>query len=123
MRHLSIAAAAAVLLLPSGLADVRNCSCDVARPETLAQRECSLCRAAEAQPPGERFFVIRDTSPNKPNRWLALPRFHGSNPQELSGMTAQERTAYWEFAIAKARDLWGDEWALAVNNLERRTQC
>ena len=124
MRYVTVGAAAAVLLLPAVLADVRNCSCDHAQPETLAARECSLCRAAESQPEGVRFFALRDTNPNKPHRWLALPRFHGkTNPQELSGMTAEERTAYWEFAIAKARDLWGDQWALAINNLERRTQC
>ena len=32
-------------------------------------------------------------------------------------------TAYWTAAIAKARELWGDGWGLAVNSLERRTQC
>src|SRR3954454_25410648 len=35
----------ALLLLPAH-ADVRNCLCDIARPETLAARECSLCKAA-----------------------------------------------------------------------------
>jgi len=123
MRRVHIAVAWSVLLLTAGLADVRNCACDAARPETLERRECSLCRAAEAQPGESRFFAIRDANPNKPTRWLALPRFHGDNPQDLSGMTAEERTAYWSYAIAKADDLWGDRWALAINSLERRTQC
>ena len=71
MRRIQIAVASAVLMLAAGLADVRNCACDAARPETLDRRECSLCRAAEAQSEEVRFFAIRDTNPNKPNRWLA----------------------------------------------------
>ena len=111
------------LLLAPAHADVRNCLCDITRPETLAVRECSLCKAAEAQPDGPAFFLLRDANPNKPNRWLALPRFHGRNPQDLSDMTAEQRSAYWAFTIAKARELWGDGWGLAINSLERRTQC
>ena len=38
-------------------------------------------------------------------------------------MTTEERTAYWRYAIAKAGELFGDQWALAINSLERRTQC
>ena len=38
-------------------------------------------------------------------------------------MTADQRTAYWTFTIAKARELWGDGWGLAINSVERRTQC
>ncbi len=123
MRYFRIFAAAALWLLPLGRADVRNCTCDPARPETMAARECSLCRAADAQTPGAEFFVIRDANPNKPNRWLAIPRFHGRNPQDLAGMTAEQRTAYWTVAIQKARELWGDGWGLAINSLERRSQC
>jgi len=111
------------LLLPAGLADVRSCACDPAKPETMEARECSLCRVAESQPEGTRFFFVRDANPNKPNRLLVLPRFHRRNPQDLSEMTAEERTAYWTAAIAKARQLWGDDWGLAINSLDRRTQC
>jgi hypothetical protein len=89
----------------------------------MQTRECSLCRAADAQPAEGEFFLIRDANPNKPNRWLALPRFHGRNPQDLAGMTPEQRTTYWAVAIAKAREMWGDAWGLAINNLERRTQC
>ena len=111
------------LLLPLGQADVRGCVCDAARPETMQRRECSICRAVDKQPPGPEFFAIRDASPNKPDRWLEVPRFHGRNPQDLAGMTAAQRAAYWTEAVAKARELWGDSWGLAVNSLESRTQC
>lgn len=69
------------------------------------------------------FFFIKDASPTKPNRWLALPRFHGKGAQELADMTPEQRTAYWAAAIAKATELWGNQWGLAINSLERRTQC
>jgi hypothetical protein len=113
---------AALLLVPLD-ADVHGCLCDVARPESLLVRECSLCLLAEKQALDPPFFTIRDANPDKPDRWLALPRFHGSNPQELAGMTAAQRTAYWTVAIAKAHELWGDAWGLAVNSLEDRSQC
>ena len=109
---------AMALLLPLVRAQVGRCDCDVARPETMESRECGLCRAAEEQPPDVAYFAIRDANPTKPNRWLALPRYHGHNPQELSGMTAAQRTAYWTFAIAKAHELWGEKWGLAVNDVE-----
>jgi len=112
----------AVFLAPAS-ADVRNCLCDITRPETLAARECSLCKAAEAQSLEPSFFVLRDANPNKPNRWLALPRFHGHNPQDMADMTPDQRAAYWSFTIAKGRGFWGDGWGLAINALERRTQC
>jgi len=124
MRYLRLPCVLAVAaLLPLVRADVSSCACDVARPETMASRECSLCRIAEEQPPGVAYFAIRDANPTKPNRWLALPRDHGHSPQELSGMTAEQRTAYWTFAIAKARELWGEGWGLALNSVERRSQC
>ena len=123
MRFFRILGATLLLLALGGQADVRTCVCDLGRPETMAARECSLCRAAEEQPAEPQFFVLRDASPNKPHRWLAMPRFHGKNPQDLAQMTPEQRTAYWSLAIAKARELWGDQWGLAVNNLERRSQC
>jgi hypothetical protein len=113
----------ALWLLPLSRADVRTCLCDVARPETMAGRECSLCRDVEAMPPEPQTVFVRDTNPNKPNRWLALPRFHGKSPQELVDMTTAQRTAYWSAAIAKAREVWGEQWGIAINSLERRTQC
>lgn len=124
MRIIPVLGGAALLLLQAIHADVRNCQCDVSRPETLAARECSLCKVAEAQPADVPFFVIRDANPNKPHRWLALPRFHGDNPQHFANMTSEQRTAYWAYAIRKASEFWPDgDWGLAVNSLERRTQC
>ncbi len=123
MRSIRLAAAALLTLIPAGRADVSNCACDPSRPDTMAGRECSLCRSVEERPSEPPFFVLRDASPNKPNRWLAVPRSHGRNPQDLAGMTSEERAAYWATAIAKARELWGDGWGLAVNSLKLRTQC
>lgn len=124
MRLIPLLAGAMFLLLRATHADVRNCQCDVTRPETLDTRECSLCKSTEAQPSEAPYFVLRDANPNKPHRWLALPRHHGRNPQHLGNMTPEERTAYWAFTIQKARELWpAGDWGLAVNSLERRTQC
>ena len=50
MRCLRILAAGALFLAPLGEADVRQCLCDAARPETMESSECGLCRAADAQP-------------------------------------------------------------------------
>ena len=91
MRTLPLLGGVALLLLAATHADVRNCQCDVTRPETLAVRECSLCKAAEAQPLEPAFFLLRDANPNKPNRWLALPRFHGhesAGPRQHDGRPA-----------------------------------
>lgn len=124
MRLFPLLAGAALLLLQATHADVRTCQCDVTRPETLDVRDCSLCKAAEAQPAAAAYFVLRDANPNKPHRWLALPRYHGQNPQHLGNMTPDERTAYWSYTIAKANEFWpAGDWGLAVNSLERRTQC
>jgi hypothetical protein len=124
MRTLPLLGGVVLLLLQTTHADVRTCQCDIARPETLEVRECSLCKSTEAQPSDAPFFLLRDANPNKPHRWLALPRSHGPNPQHLAVMSADERTAYWTFTIAKARESWpADDWGLAVNSLERRTQC
>jgi CDP-diacylglycerol pyrophosphatase len=121
MRLSLLLAAFAFLAVSS--ADVRTCLCDLSQPEAQNSRECSLCRLADSQPADPPYFFVKDANPNKPNRMLALPRSHGRNPQDLPGMTPGERTAYWTAAIAKAHELWGDGWGLAVNSLERRTQC
>lgn len=123
MRFARLLLAATFLLAPWSQADVRDCACDAARPETMERSECSLCAVAEAQPAEPPYFFVRDASPRKPNRWLALPRSHGRRPEELATMAPQDRAAYWTAAIGKARELWGDSWGLAVNSVERRTQC
>ena len=101
-------------------ADVRTCACDLSKPESMAARECGLCREAENQPADATVFFLKDINPRKPNRWLALPRAH---THTLNEMTPEARSALWSAAIEKARSLWGDQWGLAVNGDERRTQC
>ena len=102
------------------LADVRACACDVAKPESLAARECGLCREAENQPADVAVFFVKDINPRKPNRWLALPRAH---VHALAGMTPEARVTLWNAAFEKAKSLWGAGWGLAMNGDERRTQC
>ncbi|HUP05102.1 MAG TPA: hypothetical protein VMU19_13995 [Bryobacteraceae bacterium] len=123
MRLTRILAVCAIFAAALGQADVRGCVCDLASPETASKKECSLCREVERRPQDPQFFVIPDADPKKPNRRLALPRFHGVNPQELSQMTLEQRTAYWTVAIHEAEQLWGDGWGLAVNALANRGQC
>ena len=101
-------------------ADVRNCACDVANPQTMAARECGLCREAEKQAADAAVFFVKDINPLKPNRWLALPRAH---THSLANMAPEARQALFNAAIEKAKSLWGDDWGLAVNGDERRTQC
>ena len=98
---------------------VAVCACDHARPETLAARSCALCREAEKQPADVAVFFLKDINPAKPNRWLALPRRH----EPFSAMTAAERAEFWTAAIAKARALFGGQWAIAVNGPRYVTQC
>jgi len=108
------------LVAAASVADVRNCACDLAKPDTMAARECGLCREAENQPAEPAVFFLKDNNPRKPNRWLALPRAHA---HALADMTPQARLELWTAAIEKASSLWGDQWGLAMNGDERRTQC
>lgn len=125
---LSVCLAAATIVLLSWLripatADVRNCACDVTKPETLTSRECSLCEEAEKQPADVSFFFLKDKNPTKPNRLLILPRRHAEGSHALEALTADQRTALWTAAIDKGRELWGNNWGVAYNGEERRTQC
>jgi hypothetical protein len=105
------------------VAGVDGCACDPAKPETMAARECALCRLAEQQPPEPAIFFVKDNNPRKPNRWLVLPRRHGERGHHLQDMTPAERTALWKAAIQKGKELWGDQWGLAYNGPKVRTQC
>jgi len=101
-----------------------DCDCDPARPETLKLRQCSLCNEAEKQPAGTRVFFLKDINPRKPNRWLALPRQHGTGAHHLHDLSHAERTELWTAAIAKAKELFGPtEWGVAYNGEKVRTQC
>lgn len=97
------------------------CECDPLKPDRMAIRNCSLCGEAE-KASGEVFFV-KDISPRKPNRWLALPRRHSAGQHHLHEMSGAERIALWKAAIGKARELWGGEWGVAYNGPKVRTQC
>jgi hypothetical protein len=121
MRYLS--AFLALCLAAPMVADVTGCACDITQPETMQARECSLCREAENQPSEPLIFFLKDNNPRKPNRLLALPRFHGKGQEALAGMTPRQRLLLWSAAIEKAKSLWGGEWGLAVNGQNARTQC
>lgn len=101
-------------------ADIVSCACDPARPESLEMRQCGLCREAEKQPAGVKVFFLKDINPTKPNRWLALPRAHERSLDEL---TAAQRADLWSAAIAKAKSLFGDDYAIAYNSPTVQTQC
>lgn len=100
-----------------------NCDCDPAKPETLEARQCSLCREAEKHPLESRVFLLKDNNPRKPNRWLALPRAHGTTNHPIHDMSPEARTQLWTAAIGKAKELWGDDWGVAYNGDTVRTQC
>jgi diadenosine tetraphosphate (Ap4A) HIT family hydrolase len=125
MRTIARAARTALLLLPvaMALADVSRCACDPTKPETLEAREFSLCSEAERHVTNDEIFFLRDINPRKPNRWLALPRAHGRDHHPLREMSNEDRTKLWTAAIHKAKELWGDEWGIAYNGDEVRTQC
>lgn len=112
-----------LLQQPLRIAEV-GCPCDPARAETLELRQCSLCREAERQPSDVEIFFLRDASPRKPNRWLLLIRTHAyDGPRGLERMPHALRTRVWQAAIRRARELWGEEWGLAYNGDQVRTQC
>jgi hypothetical protein len=114
---------ASCALFFAALAGAVECHCDPSKPETMEARQCGLCREAEKQPLEPAIFFLKDVNPRKANRILALPRKHGDADHPLDQMTAEERTALWTAAIAKAKILWGDEWGLAYNGPRVRTQC
>ncbi len=103
--------------------DVRGCHCDTSNPAEMAQKACDLCVLAEQQPAYVTVFFIKDANPTKPDRLLALPRAHGADAHLLSSLPPDVRLELWSAAIARARELWGDEWGIAGNGVERRSQC
>lgn len=78
---------------------------------------------AAKRPVTENIFVLKDSSPAKPNRWLALPRaaFDGATP--LTRMTAGDWLELWTKAMAQGKEMWGDGWGIALNSDISRTQC
>ena len=122
MRYLGLIPV--LLLASAACADVADCACDPAKPESMERRECGLCREAEKQPGNVAIFFLKDINPRKPNRWLALPRSHGKGgAHALADMTPAERIEFWSAAIQKAKQLWGEQWGIALNGDYSRTQC
>ena len=89
----------------------------------MRARECGLCVEAEKQPPGGDVFFLKDINPRKPNRWIALPKNHAAGWHRMADLSEDARTKLWSAAIAKARELHGDAWGLAINADRVRTQC
>jgi diadenosine tetraphosphate (Ap4A) HIT family hydrolase len=100
-----------------------DCACDPTKPETMAARQCSLCGVADKQPEGTTVFILKDNNPRKPNRWLALPKAHAAAAHHLHEMSPAARTELWTAAIQDARTRFGDEWGVAYNGEQVRTQC
>ena len=69
---------------------------------------------------GVKDFILKDANPNKPKRWLALPRSHERSMELLS---EEARADLFAAAIEKAKQLFGDEWAMAYNAPSVQTQC
>ena len=111
------------LLSMTARADVAGCACDPAGPASLEARECGLTREALKQPGMPAVFFLKDINPRKPNRWLALPRRVSKGVYRLPEMTAKERADLWPAAIARAKEVWGEDWGLAMNGDLVRTQC
>jgi hypothetical protein len=119
-----VACVSITVMVRPAFADVRACNCDTGNiAEMEKHRECSLCVVAAKQPPYVEVFFLKDANPTKPNRLLALPRVHTPGSHPLSSLSPETRLVLWSAAITKARETWGDAWAIAYNGEERRTQC
>jgi diadenosine tetraphosphate (Ap4A) HIT family hydrolase len=115
---------AVLLACVSGLCAATECACDPAIAGTMQARQCSLCREAEKHPAEDGIFFLKDINPRKPNRWLALPKEHGTGMDHLHDLSPKLRTALWTAAITKAKEMWGpDDWGVAYNGEKVRTQC
>ena len=89
----------------------------------MKARQCSLCVEAEKQPADVKYFFLKDANPRKANRTLILPRRHIQGLHLMAEMSPDERLELWTAAIAKAKELWGANWAVAYNGDKVRTQC
>ena len=124
LGYLALISLALFVVMPRLGADVRACDCRLDDPAAMQKRECSLCREAEAHAAGGEFFVLRDINPRKPNRWLIIPKAHGTGSHPLHELSAATRDRLWKFAIATAREHFGDtDWGVAYNGDKVRTQC
>lgn len=120
-RRVAVAALACWAMVPLVPMPVVNCPCDHADPDTLTGRVCSLCGTAEKQT--EEIYFLKDINPHKPNRYLALPRTHGSGFQSTTDLKASLRARLWSRAAERAEELFPGRWGLAQNSHFFRTQC
>jgi hypothetical protein len=104
-------------------ADISGCSCVPGSPEISRDRTCSLTLESLKQPSGTSVFILKDNNPRKPNRWLALPGGTGPAAMFIEKMRQERRAELWRAALAKAREMFGEQWGLAVNGPRVRTQC
>jgi diadenosine tetraphosphate (Ap4A) HIT family hydrolase len=112
-----------LIFLPSLFAQVSNCVCDHAL-HNYSEKSCGLCAEVDKFPETQAVVFIRDNSPLKPNRWLAMPRKPTSGKMQLlADLTPAERAELFREAIAKAKEVWGDRWGLALNGANSRGQC
>jgi diadenosine tetraphosphate (Ap4A) HIT family hydrolase len=122
VRVFAIGVFVLVLLAPPAAAPpVVDCPCDHGRSESLEARVCSLCGTAEKQT--TEVYFLKDINPNKPNRYLALPKAHERGMQSVGTIPKPLRTQLWREAIAKAQELFGERWGIAHNSHLFRTQC
>jgi len=114
---------AVFLMVVAVRADVRDCVCELDNPRTATLRTCSLCLEADKHSADGPVIFVKDVNPTKPNRWVVMPRakYDGSNP--LARMSQAERDMFWSAAVAKASEVWGDQWGIAINGDISRTQC
>ena len=112
-----------VILFGAGLAFGQECVCDHTT-QAYADRSCGLCAEVDKAPADQMVVFVKDNSPLKPNRWLALPRRPTSGKiQVLSDISAAERAELFRQAIARAKEIWGDRWGVAMNGIRSRGQC
>ena len=100
---------------------VVDCPCDHTAPESLQPRVCSLCKTAEDR--SGPIYFLKDINPHKPNRYLALPKAHGSGFQSTSSLAPALRAQLWLGAIERAEELFPGRWGIAENSHFFRTQC
>ena len=108
-------------LIPSVPMPVVDCPCDHSRHESLRARVCGLCETAEREQ--SRVVLLKDISPDKPSRHLALPKAHGAGFQSTAHIPDRMRAEVWREAARRAEELYPGNWGVAQNGQFFRTQC
>jgi hypothetical protein len=111
-----------IIVFAIALAAQTVCNCDPSKPETMTERQCSLCSEVE-KAPGTGPVFLKDSNPRKANRLVVLPRSHKQGLHVMAEYDLRERTVLWTAAINKGKELWGNGWGVAYNGDKVRTQC